>query len=89
MFRHYDSPKSQWDFKPKYTYLLIEQYTGVKDANGKEIYEGDIIKMLPDSLNGEEIVEVKWRNEGFWGYFNAFDNCEIIGNIHENPELID
>jgi len=68
--------------------LELMQYTGLKDKNGKEIYEGDIVKMLADSLNGEENIEVKWRKEGFWEYFNGFDNCEVIGNIYENTELL-
>lgn len=68
--------------------FVLMQYTGLKDKNGKEIYEGDIVKMLVDSLNGEENVEVKWRKEGFWQYFNGFDNCEVVGNIYSNPELL-
>ena len=74
----------------------LMQYTGLLDKNGKEIYEGDIVKA------GENIVLIIW-NKGFasfalaktgWMYdhfFGEIDNerCEVIGNIHENPELLE
>ena len=72
----------------------LMQFTGRYDVNGKEIYEGDIIKHRYFSKKG--IAEVRWSNEE--GYYLAIEpdgsrtmlnaNSEIIGNIHENPELI-
>ncbi len=61
------------------------QYTGLKDKNGKEIYEGDIVEHL---IGGT--LEVKWLNHGWTPFMSWHDveHYEIIGNIYENPELL-
>ena len=76
----------------------IMQYTGLKDKNGKEIYEGDILLCDWDDKRypPHNIGPVKWDKEnaswdlgeGGSPWQDAKTHFEVIGNIYENPELL-
>ena len=73
-------------------YCILLQCTGLKDKNGTLIYEGDI---FVDEIGRKMVVKYEegmWTEEGYMtGYnfdFSIHDNCVVIGNIYENPEIV-
>lgn len=73
--------------------LVFEQCTGMKDKNGKLIYEGDTVE-VPVLYNGiptgqKQRCKVYYKHGAFNIYAVESEYLEIIGNIHENPELLE
>lgn len=84
--------------------FVIMQCTGLKDKNGKLIYEGDIVKKIDSNALGyyrERICEISWDDnfhmygitttlgDGYGLYEYDSPQLEIIGNIYENSELLE
>ena len=76
--------------------FIIEQFTGLLDRNGKEIYEGDIVEydwyIVGDKPAYRVNSVVNFDYKGAMAGNNRLWKCtnvEVIGNIHENPELLE
>ena len=80
----------------------VGQFTGFTDKNGKKIFEGDIVDCWSEGVNAQGTVQQ--RRDGLWIIYPAWQKhimwglcpdeyshttVEIIGNIHDNPELLE
>lgn len=92
--------KSEYQTVPHYSDGALMQYTGLKDKNGVEIYEGDVLQStLTHKQVGKVICEnamfksIWFKNNPSGGEYDSFlykvvHHCEVIGNIYENPDLL-
>ena len=78
--------------------IELMQSTGLKDKNGKEIFEGDIVKMAKDVYSEPTYYEVVRHRGGAYRLESKqhgcelwlrHADCEIVGNVYENPELLE
>lgn len=76
---------------------IVEQYTGLKDKNGKEIFIGDIVSEHNGDIIGEIIQKpsgeycIAWIGiyAGSSVLYDELSMCEVIGNVHENADLLE
>ncbi len=92
--------KPLFEDSPRYNFM---QFIEIKDKNDKEIYEGDIIKCTERQTNEPFEGVVEFNENGYWIIrgrlpitktkesvsFYTVEDVEIIGNIYENPKLIE
>lgn len=75
--------------------IELMQFTGLYDKNGKEIYEGDVCSGHSDGIGVIEWEDLSggydyvFPNEDIVGIWEVIKDIVVIGNIHENPELLE
>ena len=101
LLRFYDKHTGCWKTDKEGERFVLSQYTGLKDKNGKEIYEGDVVKAI-SFARWIGVVKYSDKNQAFIFddldkkyrgdsivFMSQFDEgFKILGNIYENPELV-
>ena len=94
----YRNRNQEIELHPRDKNIILMQSTGLKDKNGKEIFEGDIVKMAKDFYSEPTYYEVVRHYGGAYRLESKqhgcelwlrHTDCEVVGNIYENKELLD
>lgn len=95
---HQDDDEKYTEMSVDFDDVILMQSTGLFDKNGVEIFEGDIVGMRKHILANQHYYEVFKHRGGTFRLRNKFygcelwlrhEHCEVLGNIYENPELME
>ena len=99
-FKEYGEDSNQWHVRVPEENYVVQQYTDILDKNGVEICEGDIIQYQDGSHQAPfyDKVVVEWTSENDGWVYSGWKFCdnffqggrfEVVGNLLENPELLE